>query len=267
MHPVLQGANPGYTYTLAPFELGFQFCDYINNLLANWEIGGGEYFLTYYLNTNFNSSINSYQFAKTFSNFVEGVGLSWKSVLNMQFSPGTVNQVLSMIEYDSWLYLEQNDPSGTLNFTNTDTEAAVALANYYLFGGALPSDNNYTAWYSSKQVVFHQTLLLNATSLDSTILTQIDQTYGITANTVDPEVLQRWYTAALITEYSAIYSNIQAWLSSMGIIKYLYNVYSACEYNVLTHNMCVGWFNENLSFYTPMAGAVVTAALNGAQPQ
>jgi len=91
LHPVLQGANPAYTYTLAPYELGFQFCYYIAELLANYEIGGGEYFLAYYLNTNFNSSINSYRFAKTFSNFVEGVGLSWSSSLNMQFNPGTVN--------------------------------------------------------------------------------------------------------------------------------------------------------------------------------
>jgi len=95
----------------------------------------------------------------------------------------------------------------------------------------MPTNNNYTAWYSSQQIVFHQTLLLNRADLDSTIMTQIDATYGITANTVDPEILQRWYAAALYVEYSAIYANIQAWLSSMGVVKYLYNVYNACTVN------------------------------------
>lgn len=80
----------------------------------------------------------------------------------------------------------------------------------------------------------------------------------------NPEVFQRWCTMSLYVGYSTAYTTCENWLGSQGVIKYLNAVYSACDQSDDSgaHAMCVGWFNNNINYYTPMASAVVANALN-----
>lgn len=60
------------------------------------------------------------------------------------------------------MYKVGNDPTGTLNFTNSAVTAAVNLANAYiaLNGASSPSGfSAYNMWPSNQKVVFHQTLI------------------------------------------------------------------------------------------------------------
>ena len=112
-----------------------------------------EDFITYYIAMNNLSSINAFTgFRKTFSNFIETY---WQN-------GNRVNQILSSIWYEEWIYPVGPDPTGLLNFTNSATSAAKNLALQYIALGGNSSPSGYEAyhtWYSNQQVVFLQTLL------------------------------------------------------------------------------------------------------------
>jgi len=54
-----------------------------------------------------------------------------------------VNRVLQQVDYASWVYEVGVDPTGTLNFTNSATAAAVNLANAYIALKGNSSPSNY----------------------------------------------------------------------------------------------------------------------------
>lgn len=152
LHPVLQGANPADSFTIAPFEKGFQLIAFIYETLGMYHPGGGEFFLSYYLNERALTSIQTYQFTRTFSQYVEGANIAYTNPLNLQLSPDDVGDILAMIEYDEWLYEEGSDPTMTLNFTNSDVILAQEAANNFLAGNTTINTTmyNYTEWYSSQ---------------------------------------------------------------------------------------------------------------------
>lgn len=130
--------------------------------------GGGEYFLSYYLNDRALTSIQTYQFTRTFSQYVEGVNMAYTDTMNLQLSPDDVGDILSMIEYDEWLYETGSDPTRTLIFTNSDVRLAQAAADNFLAGNTTINTTmyDYNSWYTSQQVVFHETII-NAPTLAS----------------------------------------------------------------------------------------------------
>ena len=76
-----------------------------------------------------------------------------------------------MVDYDDWLF--DTSATGTVNFTSPDVVDAQQLANAYIFNNGDTkslTETNYTAWYSSKQVAFHETLLASPHSVDTTAL-------------------------------------------------------------------------------------------------
>lgn len=86
---------------------------------------------------------------------------------------------------------------------------------------------DYNGWYSNLKVVFHTALADNQSDLTDAIISRIDADFDVT-NTNDPEVLQRWFplTIRLVT-YSPVYSKAEAWVGSLGRLKYLTPVYTA----------------------------------------
>lgn len=69
--------------------------------------------------------------------------------------------MLGEIDWNTWYYTVGWDPSGTLNFTTTNSAAAVALAQEYvtLAGDSSPTNYYmYNYWYSNLRVVFQNTL-------------------------------------------------------------------------------------------------------------
>jgi len=99
--------------------------------------------------------------------------------------------------------------------------------------------------------VFHDTLSQNQNDLTSAIISRIDSDYDVT-NTEDPEVLQRWFPLTIrLKTYTAVYDPAEAWVGSLGRLKYLTPVYTALEESN-QHNKAVSWLNENEDFYCPI---------------
>ena len=79
---------------------------------------------------------------------------------------------------------------------------------------------------SSVKVVFYNYLYKEVKSLNIEILQRIDNDLNST-NDVDPEVRRLWYPIGLGLKYQPVYEPAHTWISSMGRIKYLKNVYKA----------------------------------------
>jgi hypothetical protein len=110
-----------------------------------------------------------------------------------------------MVDYETWIYDVGLDPTGTLNFTNPLTTAAVNLANGYANNGVSPSNYlDYNTFTSAQRVVFLQTLMDNVNT-DIDVVTLIDDDLDITSS-VDPEVMMRWYTIGLFLSYNPVYT-------------------------------------------------------------
>ena len=185
MHPVLAGDNPDNSYSIIPFEKGFQLLQYIEDSVIGYNMM--EDFITYYIENNYLMSINRFDMMATFAAFVEE---------NYTESSSQVNSILSMVNYEEWLYEVGLDPTGTLNFTCDMTAVPLNLANAYANTGNQPTNyTDYNAFTSAQRVVFLQTLMDNVNT-DIDVITLIDEDLSIT-DSIDPEVMMRWYTIGL----------------------------------------------------------------------
>lgn len=137
LHPVLHGDNPDLAYNLVPFEKGFQLIYYLESVVL--DSGAVQSFMNYYIEHNNLMSICAFRYRETFSAFVE-------SYIE---NDDQVNQILDMVDYESWIYVNGNEPTGMLSFANSQTDAAQQLAwDYISLGGASSPANfaDYNTW-------------------------------------------------------------------------------------------------------------------------
>jgi len=139
---VLLGANPSEAITIAPFEKGFQFLQYIEDWLTGYY--HMEDFIEYYIVKNSLASIDAFTgFRKSFAMFIE------------TYYPNNnrVNNILWQTFNTDWIYPVGPDPTGLLDFNNTASWDAVSLANAYiaLNGGGQPTGYlAYHTWRSNQ---------------------------------------------------------------------------------------------------------------------
>lgn len=158
------------------------------------------------------------------------------------------------------------DPTGTLNFTNDATQAAVDLANDYIAanGGPVAGSSVYLTWPSVQQVIFHQTLLQNFNT-NIAIMTSIDAALNCTF-TSDPEIKERWFALGIYNDYTPTWIPAQEWVTTMGRNKYLNAIYQACsEAGLSQRNTCISWYNSAKCWYT-QSSRLLVAELLGQSP-
>jgi leukotriene-A4 hydrolase len=147
--------NPDDSVTEVAFEKGFQLLAYIETLIGYENM---EDFLTYFVYNDYMVSIDGFQVREIFREFLPTVAngnATW------------VNEVLSQIDWELWIYGVGPDPTMSLNFTTANNSEAVQLALDYiaLNGSANPPNwQAYEYWPSPSQVLFHDTLLDNVPS-------------------------------------------------------------------------------------------------------
>lgn len=152
LHPVLHGQNPDVAFSIVPFEKGFQLLWYIEQSVLDYYMM--QDFVSYYINMNNLMSICAFRERLTFSNFVE----------SMIDNADQVNYLLSLVDYEMWIYEVGLAPQGNAVFANSQTDAATSLANAYcaLGGASSPAGaTDYQGWPSNQKVVFCQTMLSN----------------------------------------------------------------------------------------------------------
>jgi hypothetical protein len=142
--------------------------------------------------------------------------------------PVMINTILSMVDFEMWIYEVGLDPTQTLNFTTSQSVEAKNLALSYiaLNGTSSPADYKvYNDFYSNLKVIFHDTIQAAiGVNLNIPILQRIDNDLNCTADP-DPEVKQRWYSTGLYMNYTNVTEPAHIWISSMGRNKYIMPIY------------------------------------------
>jgi leukotriene-A4 hydrolase len=148
LHPVFFGDNPDNSISSVPYDKGAFLLAFIQKTIGNAMM---QQFITYYINNNALKSISSFDMQRTFANFI---------ATHYQ-DPEQINSILESIPWNEWKYLPGLDPSGTLNFTTTNSQRATQLAFDYISlqgNSSPPNYKQYDVWYSNLKVIFLQTL-------------------------------------------------------------------------------------------------------------
>jgi leukotriene-A4 hydrolase len=128
INPVFMGFNPEISRSAIPFEKGFQFINYLQNLIGNTQM---QSFVHQYIIDNFGKSLTSYGFQRSYSKFIE------------TYHNNRTNEILSDIIWSDWKYQAGFDPSNSLNYTTPSTVAAQNLALEYIALNGTGSPPNY----------------------------------------------------------------------------------------------------------------------------
>jgi len=251
LHPVLMGDNADNSFSEVPYEKGFQLLTFLENI-DGVGADGIQAFIGFHVARNSLTSITSPILRAT-----------WEEWVEQYFTDaGEVNRVLGSINFEDWLMTD--DVKYDDDFFKTDqSDEARDLALAYIAGAGTDTPSNYAdynGWYSNLKVVFHNTLKMSFEQVDLAIVTKIDEDLDITADE-DPEVRERWYYVTLSLEYTPVYTPAEAWVGSLGSLKYLTPVYQALEGSG-QHDTGVAWLDENRDFYCPITVHGIEKTLN-----
>lgn len=220
LHPVYWGMNPDEGLSKVQYEKGYQMLQWLSNSLGTTKF---KQWLSYYISTNANTSVNSFQMQRSLNTWMQ----------TAYSSAQTINANMGAFAINKWQYGIGSDPSGTLNFMTNNIQQSTNLAKSYisLAGNGSPTNyQQYNYYYSNLKVVFNN--VLQATGINNgvtvAVLTKIDNDLKIT-NSKDPEVLQRWLATAICTGYTGnnVMTVAQNFVSSQGRMTFLFPIYTA----------------------------------------
>ena len=248
IHPILEGDSPDNAFSNVPYEKGFQLLYYMESIVGEDLF---QNFLQTYILQYSQQSITTIELRNT-----------WESWVHANFEGAKINEVLSSIDWETWLYKPELAPV-PLDFSTDLSKEAVSLALEYieLAGQSSPADKDrYFEFDSNLKTIFHTTLLENHDQVLEATVTLIDADFSVTDDP-NPEVKQRWLPLCLSLKYAPAYDPAHEFVSSQGRLKYLTPVYQSLEWTG-QHDLAVQWFDENEDFYHPIAVSSLEATLH-----
>ena len=153
LRPILKGDNPDNSFSMVPYEKGFQLLNYMESLIGKDNM---KRFLNFYMTQHKLTSITTVELRQTWEYWVE-------YELSDYTSEDDLN-LLAAIDWSKWMY-ETGLAPVDLEFDTSESDRSAALALEYirLNGTASPADvvSEYQSYYSNLKVVFHDTIQAN----------------------------------------------------------------------------------------------------------
>jgi len=176
--PQLNGHDPDDAFSDVPYEKGFAFLTYLEDLVGNNTMQG---FLRAYINKYSLQSVNHTQMKDTFIDYITTTG-----------HPANASDYLSQIDWDLWLF-KAGPPNASLPALNFSTQAQVdaeKLAKEYILGEGKTSPaehEKYHGYFSNQKVLFLLELVRQTPNVTYAIMQKLDADLNLT-NTTNPEV-------------------------------------------------------------------------------
>lgn len=237
--------DPDDSYSTVPYEKGFNFLFYLENLLG----GKAEFdpFIPYYFNKFKYKSLDSYQFKETLYEFFTSKkdildSIDWDTWFNKpglppkpKFDTTLVDEIYSLV--NKWISADSNDLS---KFSHKDIESWTTT-QYQVFLDEI------SAQFDSVQV--SKPDFVNA----------LNKAYRF-EESQNMEVTFRYYSLTLQAEMKDKYEIISEWLGSVGRMKYVRPVIRLL--NEVDHDLAVKTFNKYEKFYHPICRSMLKKDLN-----
>jgi leukotriene-A4 hydrolase len=243
--PIMHGANPDDSYSIIPYEKGFQFVTYLESLVGEDKFQG---FYREYINEFRRKSITVDDLKASFTRFV-----------SKEFSYTEAHEILHQIDWDTWI-LEPGLPPVTLDFETQEFNDAVALASKYINGSVTEEDiTAYEGYFVTLKGIFLSQLLQSQASLTKEIITKIDSDLKISQELND-ELLYLWFQIAIASGYDqSPYSAEKEFLKSIGRLKYIQPIYQILQ--TVSPDTAISFYHEICEMYHPIAQDFLEKAL------
>lgn len=249
--PDLEGVNPDDAFSTVPYEKGFNFLYYIEQLL-----GGPEVFEPYmkaHLINFAHKSISTQD---------------WKSFLYsyMDKTHGSaITTLLDSIDWDAWLYTPGMLPVYP-HFDDTLSKACSSLAKRWEAARNQTTFDNfdskdYEELNPNQQVVFLE-YLASYDKFLTPVIVGLSTRYHIGKST-NSEIKLRWQLLCLKSCYEAIYPDVVEFITSQGRMKYVRPLYRALSVAPNGNDLAKSTFRKFQSFYHPIAAKMIEKDLFG----
>jgi leukotriene-A4 hydrolase len=206
LRPCLCGIDPDDAFSSVPYEKGFNFLVYLENLVG----GKAEFepfFKSYIANFAFRT-VTSDDFRSYFEGYFRSRGLGDK---------------LKTIDWDDWLYTP-GMPTVSNAFDTSAAEATGALLAKWVDGkGASCCKDDMAHWGTREKVMFLEKAQAHA-PVAAELLDALDATYSLT-QIRNSEVRFRWQMLQLLSNDKRCFPHVAAFLAEQGRMKFIRPLY------------------------------------------
>jgi leukotriene-A4 hydrolase len=239
----MNGANPDDSFSNVPYEKGFQFISFLEQVLAPQQ--------------DIRTFIRDYvtRFAKTSITYIE-LEAFFKEWVGQKYSKADADAINAKVDWEAWVRQPGANPKGvSLDFSTTGAKQFEDLADAYIQLGGDSSPPNFNIYLEATdpqlKVIFLNRLLARSAEVSVRLAARIDGDLKCTGDK-NPEIGQRWYPLAIQVGFTAVLPSAQYYVSYQGRLKYLQPVYRALVNNGL-RDVAYQWFILNQNFYHPIA--------------
>ncbi|XP_064615996.1 aminopeptidase B-like [Liolophura sinensis] len=204
--------DPDDTYNETPYEKGFMFVSYLQNLVG--DLRTFDDFLKAYINKFKYKSIVAEDMLEYFLDYFPE--LKEKDVQNR---PG--------YEFDRWLHTPGWPPyEPDLSASREFTAPADELAKQWISCSGQPPSTDVSGW-RAEQLIYFLDRLLEAESLPEDTLRLFVSQYPQIVNSHNAEIRLRWAQIVAKNDFSCEFDKITSFLECQGKLKYTLPVYKA----------------------------------------
>ncbi|CAD8117006.1 unnamed protein product [Paramecium sonneborni] len=240
LHPDTTGLNPDDSFSEIPYEKGFQFLTYLEQIVGQDDF---KQMLRAYLDQYKYQSIDQ----KEFQNFL------LRYLQEQDVKDFSTKRYKILENWDKWVY-NPGLPPVILDFsTNKLTEAQEYCDGYIRADGQQPTNwQDYDNFLQTQKLIFLEDLYKKAENnlLKLNVVDQIDKDLKLTQEN-DFELKFRWFRAILTAGDKNRLTQVAEFLGQIGRGKMVYPVYRAL--NQLDHEFAVQTFQTHEAFYHPIA--------------
>ena len=253
LHPNVRTAAPDDSFSVIPYEKGFQLLYYIQSLLGDKLMAD---MVDEYIFENKYTSIKWQVFQAKVESFVD-----------KHENAEVAREIKAKIDWEAWVYGPGLAPIHQ-DFTTPLLLESQAMAEAYIVGGGSTGPSDFRDYldnkkfYSNLRVIFQQYLVQNEKRVTGAIMKKIDQDLGVTTHSpIDYNVFQQWIPLGLRTGYLPVRFIAQEICQTVGRMKYLIPIYTALLKSG-QKELALEWYHESFAFYSPYAQSNLLTLIN-----
>ncbi|OJD17966.1 leukotriene A-4 hydrolase [Emergomyces pasteurianus Ep9510] len=240
----LKGKDPDDAFSSIPYEKGFSFLFYLENLIGKDKF---DLFIPHYFTKYKELSIDSYEFKS--------------SIIEFFSSDSEAQALLTSLDWDKWFYSPGLPPKP--HFDTSLVDIVYDLAQKWRTAsesGFTPAATDVEGLAANQLVVFLEQVLLFDKPLTADQSKSMGEVYGL-AKSENAEVLNLYFQVGLKAGDKGVIEPTATLLASIGRMKYVRPLYRAL--NKLDRKIALEIFEKNKNFYHPICRGLVNKDLFG----
>jgi len=240
--PKLKGVDPDDVFSSVPYEKGFNFLFYLEQL-----VGGPAVFEPYlrkHVEKFSHTSITTDDFKTFLFEYFGG------------FDGGSKVPLLESVDWNAWLH-RPGMPPVTNDYDRFLADQCQSLADEWTGANAPTNKDRFEAMGTSQRVFFLD-LVSQKAPLSEERLEEMNALYQLDAIN-NSEVKFKWQTLCLLSQRTSAIPRVVEFITTAGRMKYVRPLYRSLA--GVDKNVAVETFESNRTFYHPICAAMVSKDL------